>query len=112
MKRAKVFLNNTLVGILTEDDLGYEFRYDSDYLKSDGAVAVSLTLPLTDKPYRDNVLFPFFDGLIPEGWLLDIAEQSWKISARDRFSLLLACCKDCIGNVSVIPMERKEDGNE
>lgn len=112
MKQAKVFIDNALAGILIEDDLGYEFRYDSDYLKSDGAIAVSLTLPLTDKPYRDNVLFPFFDGLIPEGWLLDIAEQSWKISARDRFSLLLACCKDCIGNVSVIPMERKEDGNE
>lgn len=105
MKKAKVFLNNALAGILTEDDMGYEFRYDSDYLKSDEAVAVSLTLPLTDKPYRDNVLFAFFDGLIPEGWLLDIAEQSWKISARDRFSLLLACCKDCIGNVSVVPTQ-------
>jgi len=109
MKQAKVFLNNMLAGILTEDDLGYEFRYDSDYLKSDGAIAISLTMPLTDKPYHSNVLFPFFDGLIPEGWLLDIAEQSWKISARDRFSLLLACCKDCIGNISVIPVERKED---
>lgn len=112
MKRARIFLNNALAGILTEDDLGYEFRYDADYLNSDDAVAVSLTLPLTDKPYRDKVLFPFFDGLIPEGWLLDIAEQSWKISIRDRFSLLLACCKDCIGNVSVIPMESKEDGDE
>lgn len=112
MKQAKVFLNNVLAGILTEDDLGYEFRYDFDFLKLADAVAVSLTLPLTDKPYRDKVLFPFFDGLIPEGWLLDIAEQSWKISAHDRFSLLLACCKDCIGNVSVIPMKRKEDGDE
>lgn len=112
MKQAKVFLNNVTAGILTENDMGYEFRYDSDYLKSDGAVAVSLTLPLTDRTYRDKVLFPFFDGLIPEGWLLDIAEQSWKISARDRFSLLLACCKDCIGDVSVRPVERKEVGNE
>ena len=112
MKKANVFQNNLFAGVLTEDDLGYEFRYDSDYLKSDGATAVSLTLPLTDKPYRDKVLFPFFDGLIPEGWLLDIAEQNWKISARDRFSLLLACCKDCIGNISVIPIESKEAGNE
>lgn len=111
MKQAKVCVNNMPAGILTEDDRGYEFRYDIDYLKSEDAVAVSLTLPLTDKPYRDKVLFPFFDGLIPEGWLLDIAEQSWKISARDRFSLLLACCKDCIGNVSVIPMNGKEYGN-
>ena len=108
MKQAKVFIRNTLAGILTEDEAGYEFMYLPEYLASDLAIPVSLTLPLSDKPYRDKVLFPFFDGLIPEGWLLDIAEQSWKISARDRFSLLLACCKDCIGNVSVIPMEESE----
>ncbi len=112
MKKANVYVGNNLAGVLTEDDLGYEFRYDSDYLKSEGAEAVSLTLPLSAKPYRDKVLFPFFDGLIPEGWLLDIAEQSWKISARDRFSLLLACCKDCIGNVSVIPVNEKEVADE
>ena len=112
MKQAGVYVGVKFVGVLTEDDLGYEFRYDSDYLKSEGAEAVSLTLPLSEKPYRDKVLFPFFDGLIPEGWLLDIAEQSWKISARDRFSLLLACCKDCIGNVSVIPVDGKEVANE
>ena len=108
MKQAKVFISNTLAGILTEDEAGYEFMYLPEYLASDSAMPVSLTLPLSDKQYRDKVLFPFFDGLIPEGWLLDIAEQSWKISARDRFSLLLACCKDCIGNVSVIPMEESE----
>ena len=108
MKQAKVFISNTLAAILTEDEAGYEFMYLPEYLASDSAIPVSLTLPLSDKPYRDNVLFPFFDGLIPEGWLLDIAEQSWKISARDRFSLLLACCKDCIGNISVIPMEESE----
>lgn len=109
MKEAEVFVNKTLAGILTEDDMGYEFRYVAEYLQSEQAEAVSLTLPLTDKAYRDKVLFPFFDGPIPEGWLLDIAEQSWKISGRDRFSLLLACCKDCIGNVSIVPVERKED---
>ena len=108
MKQAKVFISTTLAGIMTEDEAGYEFMYLPEYLASDSATPVSLTLPLSDKPYRDKVLFPFFDGLIPEGWLLDIAEQSWKISARDRFSLLLACCKDCIGNVSVIPMEESE----
>lgn len=108
MKQASIYVNSKLAGILTEDDESYEFRYDSDYLNSDDAVAVSLTLPLTDKKFRSTVLFPFFDGLIPEGWLLDIAEQSWKISARDRFSLLLACCKDCIGNVSVVPLKEED----
>lgn len=79
MKKANVFVDDILAGVLTEDDMGYEFRYAPAFLQSDKAVAVSLTLPLSDKPYRDKVLFPFFDGLIPEGWLLDIAEQHWKI---------------------------------
>ena len=109
MKRAKVFVGEAFAGVLTEDDMGYGFQYASEYLSSDEARAISLTLPLTDKPYKSNVLFPFFDGLIPEGWLLDIAEQSWKISARDRFSLLLACCKDCIGNVSVVPYGKEDE---
>lgn len=102
-----------MAGRLTEDENGFTFLYDSDFLSSDGAEAVSLTLPLTDKPYHDTVLFPFFDGLIPEGWLLDIAEKSWKINQRDRMSLLLACCKDCIGAVSVVPeQDDTEDDRE
>ncbi len=112
MKRAKVFINSTLAGILTEDDMGYEFRYDADYIGSGEAEAISLTLPLKEDAYRDNVLFPFFDGLIPEGWLLDITEQSWKISDLDRFSLLLVCCMDCIGNISIISEIVKEVVNE
>ena len=51
------------------------------------------------------MMFPVFDGLIPEGWLLDIASSSWKIDPRDRMSLLMACCKDCIGNISVTPLD-------
>lgn len=107
MKQAKIFLRNRLAGILTEDENGYSFVYDADFLVSDHAEAVSLTLPLQSEPFRSNVLFPFFDGLIPEGWLLTIAENNWKIDARDRMSLLLACCKDCIGAVSVIPIENE-----
>lgn len=104
MKQAKIYMYNTFAGILTEDENGYKFEYDSDYLANEKAESISLTLPLTDKTYISNVLHPFFDGLIPEGWLLDIAEKNWKINNRDRMSLLLACCKDCIGAVSVQPL--------
>jgi serine/threonine-protein kinase HipA len=104
MKQAMVYMYNTFAGILTEDENGYMFEYDADYLNCEKAESISLTLPLTDKPYLSNTLHPFFDGLIPEGWLLDIAEKNWKINYRDRMSLLLACCKDCIGAVSVQPV--------
>ena len=105
MKRAEVYYKNSLAGILAETDAGDEFCYIKDYLESKKAEPGSLTLPLTDKPYHSNVLFPFFDGLIPEGWLLDVALRNTDISYLDRMSLLLLCCKDCIGAVSVVPIK-------
>ena len=88
-------------GKLWETENGYSFQYNEDYLASTIAKAISLTLPLRERVYESNILFPFFDGLIPEGWLLDIAEKSWKLNERDRMGLLLACCKNCIGAVSI-----------
>ena len=108
MRQAHIFYKDQLAGILTENDAGYEFCYLPEYLSLEKAKAVSMTLPLQADAYISPVLFPFFDGLIPEGWLLDIAEKNWKIDARDRMSLLVACCKDCIGAVSVIPLEEKD----
>lgn len=107
MKRAEVYYKNDLAGILTETDSGYEFCYTKDYLERKEVEPVSLTLPLSDKPYVSNVLFPFFDGLIPEGWLLDVALRNTDISYLDRMSLLLLCCKDCIGAVSVVPVNNE-----
>lgn len=102
MRQGEIWVNNKLAGILMENEDGYQFTYSMDYLKSGNPVAVSLTLPLTDQTYHSDFLFPFFDGLIPEGWLLDIAHKNWKLNPRDRMGLLLATCKDCIGNISVL----------
>lgn len=107
MRTANIFYKDILAGILTENDDGYIFQYDNAYLNKANAKSVSLTLPLQSKPYESKILFPFFDGLIPEGWLLNVAVSNWKINRRDRFGLLLALCKDCIGCVSVVPKEDK-----
>jgi serine/threonine-protein kinase HipA len=105
MKQAKVFMYDNFAGTLTEDENGYTFIYDPRYLANNTAEPVSLTMPLTQKPIHSSVLHPFFDGLIPEGWLLDIAKKNWKIDARDRMSLLMTCCKECIGAVHITPLE-------
>lgn len=106
MRQAQIFRKNTLAGILTEEGGEYTFRYDASYLASPKAVAISLTLPLQEEAYTSPVLFPFFDGLIPEGWLLDVALRNTDISILDRMSLLLLCCKECIGSVSVVPINK------
>jgi serine/threonine-protein kinase HipA len=101
LRKAAIKIEGQLAGWLTEDEHGYHFVYDDSYRTSQNARPVSLTLPLREASYSSKMLFPFFDGLIPEGWLLDIAEKNWKLNPRDRMGLLLACCKDCIGLVSV-----------
>lgn len=100
-RTAYVFVRNVFAGTLAETDSGYSFTYDKDYLKVENASAVSLTLPLREEPYESRILFPFFDGLIPEGWLLNVVSRNWKIDTKDRFGLLLIACKDGIGNVSI-----------
>lgn len=103
MKKADIYVDGHLCGLLTEDNDGFHFVYDSEYLKFDGAVAISPTMPLSVNAYEDVMMFPVFDGLIPEGWLLEIVTNSWKLDPRDRMTLLMECCKDCIGNISVLP---------
>ena len=100
-RTAYVFVRNTYAGALTETDDGYSFAYDADYLTAENATPVSLTLPLQSEAYASKTLFSFFDGLIPEGWLLGVVSRNWKIDTKDRFGLLLVACKDAIGNVSV-----------
>ena len=96
-----VYVRNVFAVILSETDSGYRFAYDEDYLRSENASPVSLTLPLRDEPYDSGTIFPFFDGLIPEGWLLGVVSRNWKIDTKDRFGLLLVACKDSIGSVSI-----------
>ncbi|AZI69445.1 MULTISPECIES: HipA N-terminal domain-containing protein [Cloacibacterium] len=105
MRQAQVFYQYQLAGLLTENEEGYFFVYESQYLENPNSKPVSLTLPLQKAAFQSKILFPFFDGLIPEGWLLNIAIDNWKINPRDRFGLLLSMCRDCIGCISIIPNE-------
>jgi serine/threonine-protein kinase HipA len=100
-RTAAVYVRDTFAGELKETDEGYLFAYDKDYLAGENPQAVSLTLPLQEEPYRSKTLFPFFDGLIPEGWLLNVVSRNWKIDAKDRFGLLLVACRDAIGAVRI-----------
>lgn len=108
MRKAKIYMYENWAGTLSEDENGYLFEYQSDYIENELAEPISLTLPISRKPYSSKVLFPFFDGLIPEGWLLEIAEKNWKLNPRDRMGILLATCRNCIGAVSVEPIENIE----
>ena len=109
MKRAYVYMYDMIAGMLIEDDEGFHFTYSDEYLESDKAEPISLTIPLKKETISSKILFPFFDGLIPEGWLLEIAAKNWKLDERDRMSILLATCMDCIGAVSIKELKEEDD---
>jgi len=101
MRRARVLWCDTLAGVLSETDEGYVFQYDDKYLTDTSSQAISLTLPLRKEPFTSSTMFSFFDGLIPEGWLLNIVQETWKLDQHDRMGLVMTCCQDCIGAVSI-----------
>lgn len=110
MRSANIFYDTTLAGLLVEtNDGAYIFTYDEKYVQKSPNQFITFTMPVKNEPYTSNRLFPFFEGLIPEGWLLNIASKNWKINPNDRMGLLLACCQNCIGAVSVQPIAEENE---
>lgn len=102
MREAIILYNNIKAGQLIETDDGdYVFAYNANYQVKYPEQFITFSMPVREESYKDNRLFPFFEGLIPEGWLLNIATKNWKLNPNDRMGLLLACCENCIGAVSV-----------
>jgi len=110
MRSAEIYYKNDLAGILTETNEGeYIYQYDAAYISTHPSQFLTFTLPVREEAYKEKRLFPFFEGLIPEGWLLNIASKTWKINQNDRMGLLLTCCHNCIGAVSVIPIPENDE---
>ena len=97
----RVKLAGKPVGVIEEHDGRTRFTYSAEWLARPDAVPVSLTLPLREEPYDSERLHPFFENLLPEGWLLDVTTRTLKISKDDPFGLLLATCADCVGAVEI-----------
>jgi HipA-like protein len=104
-RSGRVLLDGQPVGIIEEFDDKTRFTYAPAWLARKDAVPVSLTLPLRSDPYESPGLHPFFENLLPEGWLLEVSSKKLKISKDDPFGLLLATCGDCVGAVEIKPRE-------
>jgi len=111
MRELRVYYQDRVAGILEETDEGYRFSYAPEWMAEAGD-PVSLTLPVREEPWEASTLFPFFDGLIPEGWLLELGVRNWKLDPRDRFGLLAAFCRDTIGAVGVEELTETGEGHD
>lgn len=104
LRKAQVFYKNELAGNITETINGYIFQYDHEFVRKN--IPISLSLPPQEEPYHSKELFPFFKGLLPEGWYLNIVSATQRVDNKDSFGLLLASASvDTIGAVTVVKMD-------
>ena len=102
---AIVYYQDKAAGLLKKTQDGYEFLYNSDYIKDNNSRPISLSIPLSEKKYFSDDLFPFFENLLPEGWLLELTVSRLKIDKNDKFNLLLHVGNDTVGAVRIKPLK-------
>ena len=105
LRRGRVTFDGKRCGVIEEIAGGRtRFSYDAAWLGASDSPAISLTPPVREEAYESHGLHPFFENLLPEGWLLELATSKLKIAKDDAFGLLLATCADCPGAVGVEPI--------
>ena len=99
MRKAKVSMFGLPAGVLEEIEHNkkYRFVYDEGY----EGEPVSLTMPVNKKEFEYSTFPPFFDGVLPEGVMLEGLLRQKKIDKNDYFSQLIAVGADLVGAVTV-----------
>ncbi len=95
--RAKIYVDQQLAGYLEKRNNGYRFVYLSGY----HGQSVSLTMPTTQSQYDYETFPPFFDGLLPEGMMLEALLKRAKLDRSDLFGQLITVGGDLVGNITV-----------
>ena len=108
MRSCEIYVKKVKAGTLIEtDDREFIFQYDSNYLQNKDATPASLTLPLTDKPYRSEFLFSTFANMLSEGENRMIQARLFHLDPEDDFGIMLETCQfDTIGAVTVKPIKK------
>ena len=98
MREAIIYVHNIRAGVLMEENSGgFRFAYDENYVGE----AVSLTMPKSTTIYSFDKFPSFFEGLLPEGVMLEGLLRIGKIDKNDYFSQLIATGNDLVGAVTV-----------
>ena len=98
MRKAKVFVNNVEAGVLEEvNRTHYIFTYHTEYHNA----PISLTMPLTKNVYEFDNFPAFFEGLLPEGMMLEGLLRKYKIDKTDLFIQLIQVGHDLVGATTI-----------
>ncbi len=102
MRKARILVHDIEAGILEErKNNQYCFTYHPEYQ----GPPVSLTLPIKNKIYEFDDFPTFFEGLLPEGVMLEALLRAYKLDKKDHFGQLLKVGHDVVGAVTIESIE-------
>lgn len=108
-RRAEVYQQGQLAGYLEESGGGsWQFTYLPEY----EGLAVSLTMPKRNEPYRFRTFPPLFEGLLPEGLQLEALLRKHKVDRNDFFGQLMIVGEDMVGSLTVRPAKHSSEEQE
>ena len=96
-RKAIISVNKKQAAEFIELEKGFEISYFPTY----SGQPISLTLPLIKEKYTFNSFPAFFDGLLPEGIMLEVLLKKFKLDTDDYFGQLLIVGSDLVGSVTV-----------
>ncbi len=102
MKKARVFVLGVEAGVLEMLNGG---KFNFTYLANYQGAPVSLTMPLATQTYTFDNFPPFFEGLLPEGAMLEALLRKYKLDGNDYFEQLMKVGKDVVGAVTIEEFE-------
>lgn len=99
-----VYCRNTKAGVLGQLDDGLlTFAYDGAYLLDQRSRAISFSMPLQEEPFGDQIVRPFFSGLLPDEGARQRLAGALGLSAGNAFGLLEVIGGECAGALSLYP---------
>ena len=107
----QVLMNGILVGKLKKNKTGgLVFQYESSWLAQKGARPISLSLPLTEIPYSGDIVYNFFDNLLPDNEnIRNRIQRRFKTKTNEPFDLLAKIGNDCVGAIQICAEESNKD---
>jgi len=110
-RKLGVWMNGIHVGSLVKSASGgLEFTYTPEWLATDGARPISLSMLLQHRAYSGEIVYNYFDNLLPDNnKIRDRIQARFKASTSHPFDLLAAIGMDCVGAVQIVPEEESPD---
>ncbi|MHB1948415.1 MAG: type II toxin-antitoxin system HipA family toxin [Gammaproteobacteria bacterium] len=106
-RNLSILMNGILIGQLEKTAKGgLTFTYDQEWLRTPGARPISLSLPLVSQLYQGDIVYNFFDNLLPDNSQIRARIQTkFRVATNQPFDLLASIGRDCVGAVQIIDGE-------